>query len=168
MTKPIVHFEIWGPNDTALCDFYSANFGWRINADNPMQYGMTEAKSGESGINGGILKTPAQAPEGWPASGVTLYISVPSINPALAKIEKSGGKVIMPRTVIPGMVTFAQFSDPAGNIMGLVEDQMPAAATESKTAAKKTAAKKTAAKKTAAKKTAAKKTAAKKTAAKKG
>jgi predicted enzyme related to lactoylglutathione lyase len=36
-----------------------------------------------------------------------------------------GGKVIMERTVLPGMVTMAQFEDPAGNVIGLVETEMP-------------------------------------------
>ena len=32
----------------------------------------------------------------------------------------------MPVTTIPGMVTFALFSDPEGNVVGLVSDQTPA------------------------------------------
>jgi predicted enzyme related to lactoylglutathione lyase len=34
---------------------------------------------------------------------------------------------VTPRTEIPGVVTFAIFADPAGNTIGLVEPEMPAA-----------------------------------------
>ena len=37
--------------------------------------------------------------------------------------EKLGGKTVMPVTEIPGMVTLAQFSDPQGNVIGLVKGQ---------------------------------------------
>ena len=30
----------------------------------------------------------------------------------------------MPRTVIPNVVTFANFADPQGNVVGLVESQV--------------------------------------------
>ena len=32
----------------------------------------------------------------------------------------------MPRTVIPGIVTFGLFGDPAGNMVGIVEEETPA------------------------------------------
>jgi predicted enzyme related to lactoylglutathione lyase len=38
-----------------------------------------------------------------------------------------GGKVIMERQVIPGMVAFAQFADPDGNVIGLAETAIPPA-----------------------------------------
>ena len=31
----------------------------------------------------------------------------------------------MPVTVMPGMVTFALFSDPEGNVMGVVNSEIP-------------------------------------------
>jgi predicted enzyme related to lactoylglutathione lyase len=46
---------------------------------------------------------------------------VPDINAALKQIEASGGSVVLPRMVIPNVVTLALFKDPAGNRMGLVE-----------------------------------------------
>lgn len=34
-----------------------------------------------------------------------------------------GGKTVVPVTEIPDMVTFAQFADPEGNVVGLVKSQ---------------------------------------------
>jgi hypothetical protein len=36
MGQPVVHFEIVGSDAAKLHGFYSELFGWRINADNPM------------------------------------------------------------------------------------------------------------------------------------
>ena len=40
---------------------------------------------------------------------------------APCRVDMAGGTIDMPRTVIPNVVTFALFKDPAGNRMGLVE-----------------------------------------------
>jgi hypothetical protein len=66
-------------------------------------------------INGGLFKRPKEAPS--PA----LYVDVKSIDEALKKIERSGGKVVTPKTPIPGMGAFARVSDTEGNILGLYE-----------------------------------------------
>jgi predicted enzyme related to lactoylglutathione lyase len=125
MGRPVVHFEISGKNGKKLQAFYASQFGWQIDSNNPMKYGVvnTGAKGKSRGINGGIFA----AAKGAPPNAVTIYVSVDRIDPALKKIAKAGGKVVMPRTVIPGMVTFAQFQAPAGNVVGLVEARMPPA-----------------------------------------
>jgi hypothetical protein len=41
----------------------------------------------------------------------------------LDKAEQSGGRTVVPVTEIPNMVTFAQFADPEGNVVGIVEQQ---------------------------------------------
>ncbi|HWC30373.1 MAG TPA: VOC family protein, partial [Dehalococcoidia bacterium] len=57
----------------------------------------------------------------------TIYVEVDNAQTYLDKAKAAGGKVIMERTVIPGMVAFAQFQDPAGNIIGLAETEIPPA-----------------------------------------
>ena len=39
----------------------------------------------------------------------------------LDAIEAAGGRTVMPVTEIPGMVTLAQFQDPAGNMVGIIK-----------------------------------------------
>ena len=120
MGMPVVHFEITGNDGAQLQKFYSTLFDWKIDANNPMNYGMVAAE--EKSIGGGISDV---EPGGKPQ--VTVYIGVDKIDPVLAHAEKLGGKTVMPRTVIPGMVVMALFSDPSGNVIGLVENEMPAA-----------------------------------------
>ena len=119
MGQPIVHFEILGKDHAAIRDFYAAQFGW----------GMQEAMEGYTLVTtaeGSVAGAVGTPPEGLDRM-VTLYIQVESIDDALASIAKAGGATVVPRTVIPGMVTYAQFTDPAGNVVGLVESEMPAA-----------------------------------------
>lgn len=115
MAAPVVHFEVLGKDGEKLQKFYGDLFDWKINTDNPMNYGLVEA-AGEGSIGGGV--GPSQ--EGQPGH-VTFYVGVPDINATLAKAESMGGKTVVPETEIPDMVTFALFADPEGNVVGLVK-----------------------------------------------
>ena len=106
MPAPIVYFEIAGPDGPNLKTFYSAVFGWSIDASS------TIAAKSTGGIRGGVRQDPAEK---------VLYLGVPNIVDALAQIAAAGGTVLVPRTVVPGVVTFALFADPAGNRMGLAD-----------------------------------------------
>ncbi len=161
MGRGVVHFEIGGQDADGLQSFYAKQFGWKITGT-PMGYGIvdTKAPAKSKGINGGISGPPPDGPESW----VTFYVEVPSIDASLSKIEAAGGTTVVPRTVLPGMVTFAQFADPSGNVVGLVESDVPAE--PKKKAARPTATKKKASKKKASKKKASKKKASKKAAKK--
>jgi uncharacterized protein len=110
--RPVVHFEINARDPRTLHSFYASLFGWKISADNPMNYGIVQAGTG--GINGGI----------GPAEGVpfvTFYVRVPDLEAALAKAGQLGGRTVVPPTHIPNMVTYAVFTDPEGNRIGLVK-----------------------------------------------
>jgi predicted enzyme related to lactoylglutathione lyase len=114
MPNPVVHFEILnGQGKPDVKDFYSSLFGWKIDANNPYNYGMVDTASGQ-GIAGGIGPS-------MDGSRVTVYVEVPDLQAALDQAEKLGGKTVMPITEIPGAVTMAQFADPAGNVIGLIK-----------------------------------------------
>jgi predicted enzyme related to lactoylglutathione lyase len=114
MTSPVTHFEIYGRNAEQLRDFYSKVFGWEIHADNPMNYWLVHTNPEDRGIGGGIA-------EGDPR--VNVVIEVPDLEATLAAIEMAGGKTVTPITVIPDMVTYAEFADPEGNVVGIAKSQ---------------------------------------------
>ena len=111
MPNPVIQFEIQSNRAEELQKFYADTFGWHVNADNEIKYGIVDTHT-EGGISGGIGPT-----LGGP-SKVTFYIDVDNLPAYLAKIEKAGGKTIMPPTEMP-QVTLALFADPEGNVIGL-------------------------------------------------
>lgn len=112
MPNPVVHWEITGPKGKELQSFYARLFDWKVDANNPMDYGMVD--TGGEGIAGGIGPAPGR-------NLVTIYVQVPDPQAYLNKVEEMGGKTIVPVTEIPGSVTFAQFADPEGNVIGLLK-----------------------------------------------
>jgi predicted enzyme related to lactoylglutathione lyase len=119
--NPIVHWELMGADGDAQKAFYEGNFDWEFEStDGFDNYHMV---SGDGmGVGGAV----GQGNEQMPAYQA-IYIQVDSIDESLGNIEESGGSTVMPRTEIPGMVTFALFNDPGGNLVGLVEAATPSA-----------------------------------------
>jgi predicted enzyme related to lactoylglutathione lyase len=113
MASHVVHFEVTGKDGKALQRFYSEAFGWKLDTNNPGGYGMV--RSGETSLTGGV----GSAPEGSPG-GVTWYVHTDDPKGTLAKIEKLGGRVIMPLTQVAPETTIALFADPEGHIIGLM------------------------------------------------
>jgi len=56
-----------------------------------------------------------------PGSERGAVIEVPDLEATLASIGSLGGKTVTPVTEIPGAVTFAEFSDPEGNVVGIAK-----------------------------------------------
>ena len=118
MSHPVVWFEVLGEDGPKLHAFYAELFGWKIDADNPMKYGLVEASAGR-GIPGGIGEP---MPEKAPHPGVTVYVSTDDIERELERAARLGGKILLPRTQLPGGTILGFFADPSGNAVGLVEE----------------------------------------------
>ena len=118
--NPVVHFEILaGPDQDkkALQAFYRGTFKWNIDSANPMDYGVVEPDDEDDGIGGAVDAAEDR-------SKVLVYLAVDDITYYLEKVKAAGGTVIRDVTVVPDMVTYAVFRDPAGNEIGLVLDDM--------------------------------------------
>src|SRR4051812_25751878 len=78
MGQPVVHFEVVGKDGDKLRSYYSELFGWQIDANNPMNYGMVQREGNTTpdgaGIGGGV----GQGPAGYDGH-VTFYIEVPDV-----------------------------------------------------------------------------------------
>ena len=113
MKAPVVRFEIMGGRGKQLEKFYGELFGWKIDSNNPMKYGMVDTGN-RKGVNGGL------GPSQDGKNRVSVYVQVQDLAAALAKAEKLGGKTILPPSEVPGGPKLAMFSDPAGNVIGLI------------------------------------------------
>ncbi|MEA2230299.1 MAG: uncharacterized protein QOD83_115 [Solirubrobacteraceae bacterium] len=120
MGQPVVDFEIAGKDAEALRSYYAELFGWEINSENPIGYGVVQrdgnTNADGAGIGGGI----AAAPEGYPGH-VTFYIEVPDVEASLAKAESLGGSRMMgPAQVMDG-IEIGLFKDPEDHVIGVVK-----------------------------------------------
>ncbi|MFN2617027.1 MAG: VOC family protein [Thermoleophilaceae bacterium] len=120
MGQPVVHFEVVGKDAQKLHGYYSELFGWKIDADNPMNYGLVQRDANTNpdgiGIGGGI----GAGPEGYDGH-VTFYVEVPDVEAALAKAESLGGSRVMGPERIMDEIELGQFTDPEGRLIGLVK-----------------------------------------------
>jgi uncharacterized protein len=122
MGQAVVHFEVIGKDGEKLRGYYSELFGWQIDANNPMNYGIVQrdgnTNSDGVGIGGGV----AGGPEGYEGH-VTFYVEVPDVEAALAKAESLGGERVMgPETLSEaGGMVLGQLKDPEGHVIGLIQ-----------------------------------------------
>jgi uncharacterized protein len=120
MGQPVVHFEVIGKDGAKLRSYYAELFDWKIDASNPMNYGVIQREGNTNsegvGIGGGV----AGGPEGYDGH-VTFYVEVPDVAASLAKAESLGGqKIFGPDEVMEGLI-LGQFTDPEGHVIGLIQ-----------------------------------------------
>jgi uncharacterized protein len=119
MGQPVVHFEVIGKDTERLHGFYSELFGWDIDANNPMRYGMVQRDGNTNpdgiGIGGGV----GAGPEGYDGH-TTFYVEVPDLEAALGDAERLGGSRMMGPDKVSDEIEIALFRDPEGHVIGLV------------------------------------------------
>ncbi len=106
---PVTWFEIGGKDGAKTQKWYSELFGWEVDANNPMSYGMVPAPEGA--IGGGIY--------GGDTPAVRFYVDVADLNETLKKAGDLGGKTVQEPMDVPGGPTVAQLADPNGTVIGL-------------------------------------------------
>ena len=120
MGQPVVHFEVIGKDGGKLQTYYSELFGWEIDANNEMNYGLITRDGNTNpegiGIGGGV----GGGPPGYDGH-VTFYVEVPDVEEALAKAESLGGSRVMGPETIMDRLVLGQFTDPEGHVIGVIQ-----------------------------------------------
>ncbi len=110
--RSIVHVEIPAANRDKLAKFYADMFDWKFqHMTEPSPYTTFEA-----GNTGGGYP---DVGENAKAGDVLVYVDSDDIEADLKKIERLGGKTVMPKTAVGTMGWFAIFADPTGNKLAL-------------------------------------------------
>lgn len=102
--------------DPAKCKaFYGAVFDWEF--DEEAMPGYTLVNTGED-PTGAVFAKPPEAP----GACMNIYFQTADLDATLAKVTNNGGKVIVPKTEVPGGIGyFAMFTDPEGIAIGLMQ-----------------------------------------------
>jgi predicted enzyme related to lactoylglutathione lyase len=114
-------FEIPAKDITRAKKFYENIFATKME-DMPEMMGMKmtsfPAEMGNGKVSGAIAQSDMHKPS---TDGAVVYLNAnPSIQNVLDRIEKAGGKVVMPKTQIsPEIGHMAFFIDSEGNKVGL-------------------------------------------------
>jgi hypothetical protein len=121
----IVHFEIPADDVERSRKFYTDLFGWKIekwpgmdSGSSNMEYWTittTDEKGNKALIGGGMTKRQK------PHEQITNFIDVKSVDEYSSKIEKLGGKVVVPKMAVPGMGYLAICLDTENNTFGIWE-----------------------------------------------
>ena len=117
----VVHFEIMAEDPQRAIGFYSQVFGWQFNHwPGPEDYWLvTTGEEGQAGINGGLGKSKGHA--------LTVNtMEVDSVDEMAAKVEANGGKIVVPKTTVPGVGYLIYCQDTEGIVFGVMQND-PAA-----------------------------------------
>ena len=130
MDHTIIHFEIPANNLQKLKTFYENVLGWKI-IQSPMpgmEYWLIQTVPTDEkgmpqrpGVNGGLYPRTSDMPNATQVN----YISIENIDEYAAKVEKQGGKILVPKQQIPNVGWFVVAADPEGNAFGLLQPEMP-------------------------------------------
>ncbi len=119
----IVYFQIPSDDIERSKKFYNQLFGWKIDkspeANTPE--GMenwsvtTTDHNGKEALGGGMSKRQ------MPQQQITNFIDVKSVGEYSSRVEKLGGKIVVPKTAVPGMGHYEVCIDTENNIFGIFE-----------------------------------------------
>ena len=77
----------------------------------------TTDHNGKEALGGGMSKRQ------MPQQQITNFIDVKSVDEYLSKVERLGGKVVVPKTYVPGMGYYAVCLDTENNSFGIFESR---------------------------------------------
>jgi predicted enzyme related to lactoylglutathione lyase len=111
------HLEIPADDVARARKFYEGVFGWETSEMEQypnyflFSFGSIERAGGAIGV-----RNESTGPQ------LRLYISVDSIDATLPKVAALGGRIVEPKTDIPGQGWYAVIDDTEGNQLGLYEN----------------------------------------------
>ncbi len=131
----IVHVEIHSNDPPRTKTFFANAFGWKFQDVPEMNYITWEAPDKPAG---GL-----QRPMEGHGPTVLNYLASNAIENDIARVQREGGAVLMPKTEIPKIGWFAIFQEPGGTVHALYQN-LPQPQPARRPPAKKPAAKKAA------------------------
>lgn len=123
----VIHFDLYGDDPGRAAKFYGDVFGWKFEkweGEGDMEYWMiTTGSKEEPGINGGMAKRGEQWKDSASVGAIT--VGVADIDETIKKVEDAGGKIAMKKMELPKVGWFANIKDTEGNVLSIMQSEMP-------------------------------------------
>jgi len=113
MGSAVIQFEIGGPDDQLLADFYRRLFSWQLRPIPGANYTLIAASG--AGVSGGLGRSRTGQP--W----ATFYAEAEDLQAVLDRAAELGGTTVVPVTEIPGKLAYAMVADPDGLLVGVAK-----------------------------------------------
>lgn len=131
MTPRVNYFAIPADDPERAIGFYQSVFGWQFQVqweyDTPhgreKNWKIVDEDGHGPGIGGGLTRRE------YPGQPIGIGIEVPDVDEFLSRVEKHGGKILVPKTALPTVAGFAVCQDSEGNTFVIYQrDSEPAKA----------------------------------------
>ena len=118
----LYHFAINADDVQRARRFYEQAFGWKFKAWGPPKFYMIETNGpGEAAGVHGSLQGRRDLVEGKRMIGFECTVAVPSIDETEKAVLAAGGKIVMPKSIIPTVGALIFFEDTEGNVFGAIQ-----------------------------------------------
>ena len=120
----LAYFEVPADDLKRAKKFYKDLLGWEFaknqNPEVAMEYWEITTGPAEEGTisRGGMYQRPEPVPQ-----GIVTYVKVNDLDKTLAKVEKQGGKIVMPKMSVKMVGSMAHILDSEGNTIALGEPE---------------------------------------------
>jgi predicted enzyme related to lactoylglutathione lyase len=115
MAPTLKHFSINADDIARARRFYERIFGWTFQPWGPPDFYMIAM--GETEIRGSLQRRRALAPD-LKLNGFECTFAVDDVEKVAAAVRANGGRILMERTILPGIGELIFFQDPEGNVAG--------------------------------------------------
>jgi len=117
----IIHFEISADDPMRASAFYERVFGWHIDKwEGPVDYWLISTDDHDStSINGAIRQRMRN-------ETTVNTIDVPSVDEFIQRLISAGGRVVVSKSVVPGVGYHAYCADTEGNLFGIMQQDSSA------------------------------------------
>jgi uncharacterized protein len=119
MSSYIAHIAINSDDDSATSRFWESVFGWRFSPWGPPGFSNAELGPAESQV--AAIQVRRELISGIRSTGPEVTIAVDDLTAALARVEASGGRIVMGRSTIPSVGDLAFVEDPSRNVVGVIQ-----------------------------------------------
>jgi uncharacterized protein len=121
MGQPVIHIEFYARKHAQLAAWYDKMFGWTEQDFPEVNYSTGTWTQGQPGAGFN------DSANGHAPGLIIPYIYTADIKADLAKLASNGATDVGEAMYMPGVGSMAHLKDPDGNVIALLQPDMPAA-----------------------------------------